>query len=235
MQTYYQTLEVDPVASFDQIKAAYRKLALRCHPDRGGSHAQMVRINEAWEVLSDSELRKSYDVSLATGEMPAEQFEDARQRSKSYARDWGSFDKWLSSIERDFVSAKFSSKPVMGMPMPTASGSVSAWAFLITGGLIGLLVWVAIFVSVAKAWAPQKEARTRTTSNRFLPGVDIGKKQNNSTNPIFVRIAGVALFASIAGGAWWKMGAPALWSVDCELAPQGPPIFVFHDCHSFNW
>ena len=58
MKNYYETLEVEPNASFGQIKAAYRKKALQCHPDRGGSHVEMVKINEAWEILSNSTLRQ---------------------------------------------------------------------------------------------------------------------------------------------------------------------------------
>ena len=201
MQNYYQTLEAEPDATFAEIKAAYRKKALLFHPDRGGSHAQMVRINEAWEVLSNPELRSQYDESLKNGDINGDQFAGARRRSQNYARDWKSFDSWLSSIERDFASAKFGSRKVFGMEMPTASGSISAWIFLITGGLMGLLLWVTIYVSATEAWSPKEKASTQTTST-FLPGMDFRKKQNKSPNPLSVRITMLTLFASVAGGAW---------------------------------
>lgn len=62
---YYATLEVTPQASDDEIKRAYRKLALKYHPDRnqGNKHAEekIREINAAYEVLGDPETRKSYE------------------------------------------------------------------------------------------------------------------------------------------------------------------------------
>ena len=148
MQNYYDTLGVDRKASFEQLKAAFRKKALQCHPDRGGTHGAMVKINEAWEVLSDPKLRQQYDEQLQSGNSNEATFEEARQRSRNYERDWRRFDSWLSSISRDFNSAEFGSKAFFGMEMPTASNSISAWVFLITGGFVGFLVWLALFVSI---------------------------------------------------------------------------------------
>ncbi len=62
---YYATLEVTPQASDEEIKRAYRRLALKYHPDRnqGDSRAeeQIRAINAAYEVLGDPETRKSYE------------------------------------------------------------------------------------------------------------------------------------------------------------------------------
>ena len=62
---YYVTLEVTPQASDEEIKRAYRKLALKYHPDRnqGNSQAEekIREINAAYEVLGDPEARKSYE------------------------------------------------------------------------------------------------------------------------------------------------------------------------------
>ena len=62
---YYNTLGVSKGASQDEIKKAYRRLALKYHPDRNkgdkGSQEKFKEINEAYEVLSDSEKRKRYD------------------------------------------------------------------------------------------------------------------------------------------------------------------------------
>ena len=62
---YYATLEVTPQASDDEIKRAYRKLALKYHPDRnqGNKKAEekIREINAAYEVLGDPETRKSYE------------------------------------------------------------------------------------------------------------------------------------------------------------------------------
>ncbi|GJL55123.1 MAG: hypothetical protein NPIRA02_22550 [Nitrospirales bacterium] len=62
---YYAVLEVEPDSSFEHIKKAYRKLALRYHPDhnQGKSDAEIKirEINAAYEVLNDPESRKAYD------------------------------------------------------------------------------------------------------------------------------------------------------------------------------
>ena len=59
---YYETLGVDRNASIDEIKKAYRKLAMRHHPDKPGGDAEKFKnINQAHEILSDSERRARYD------------------------------------------------------------------------------------------------------------------------------------------------------------------------------
>ena len=62
---YYETLEVERDADDNKLKAAFRKLAMKWHPDRNpGDAASEVRfkeINEAYEVLKDSDKRAAYD------------------------------------------------------------------------------------------------------------------------------------------------------------------------------
>ena len=61
MREYYKILNVKDNASQDEIKKAYRKLAIQNHPDKGGDSETFKKINEAYSVLSDSEKRSSYD------------------------------------------------------------------------------------------------------------------------------------------------------------------------------
>jgi len=62
---YYKVLGVDRKATEDEIKRKYRKLALEHHPDRNtgdeSSEEKFKEINEAYQVLSDSEKRNRYD------------------------------------------------------------------------------------------------------------------------------------------------------------------------------
>src|ERR1700720_3591476 len=62
---YYEVLEVERAASDAQLKAAFRKLAMQCHPDRNpedrNSEHKFKEINEAYEVLKDADKRAAYD------------------------------------------------------------------------------------------------------------------------------------------------------------------------------
>jgi len=65
MTDHYAVLQVHRRAEPEVIRAAYRALARKHHPDFGGEQVRMVAINEAWRVLSDGELRTAYDAELA--------------------------------------------------------------------------------------------------------------------------------------------------------------------------
>jgi molecular chaperone DnaJ len=58
---YYDVLGVGKNASPDEIKKAFRRLAVQYHPDRGGDEAQFREATEAYEVLKDDAKRKRYD------------------------------------------------------------------------------------------------------------------------------------------------------------------------------
>jgi DnaJ family protein A protein 2 len=59
---YYTQLGIEKSASDTDIKKAYRKAAMKNHPDRGGDEDTFKQINEAYEVLSDPAKRKVYDL-----------------------------------------------------------------------------------------------------------------------------------------------------------------------------
>ncbi|KAL0928672.1 hypothetical protein M5K25_000582 [Dendrobium thyrsiflorum] len=72
-QSYYSLLGIRRNASLAEIRVAYRKLALKWHPDRRGKESQEAageaklrfqRIQEAYSVLADSGKRAMYDVGL---------------------------------------------------------------------------------------------------------------------------------------------------------------------------
>lgn len=59
---YYEVLGIKKDASADEIKKAFRKLAILYHPDKeGGDETKFKEVNEAYEVLKDSDKRQRYD------------------------------------------------------------------------------------------------------------------------------------------------------------------------------
>lgn len=66
MADYYATLEIDRTADFNTIRKAYKKKALQYHPDKNrdkDTSELFKNVSEAYQVLSDPELRKKYDSS----------------------------------------------------------------------------------------------------------------------------------------------------------------------------
>jgi DnaJ-class molecular chaperone len=60
-EDYYEILGLSKTASQDEIKRAYRKLALKYHPDKGGDQDKFKKVNEAYQILSDPQKRSRYD------------------------------------------------------------------------------------------------------------------------------------------------------------------------------
>ncbi|GIJ91716.1 hypothetical protein Asppvi_010688 [Aspergillus pseudoviridinutans] len=78
--TYYDALGVPPTATELEIKKAYRKLAIVTHPDKNPgdetAHERFQAIGEAYQVLSNEELRKRYDKYGKEDAVPGGGFED---------------------------------------------------------------------------------------------------------------------------------------------------------------
>lgn len=100
MSDYYATLGVERGANEAEIKKAYRRLAMECHPDRNSSpdaEARFKDATEAYEVLRDAEKRSMYDrygkagVGGAAG-FGGFQHVDLSEALQIFMRDFGGFE-----------------------------------------------------------------------------------------------------------------------------------------------
>lgn len=99
---YYGTLGVEKNASQDEIKKAYRTLALKYHPDRNSSNkeaeSKFKEINEAYQVLSDSEKRARYDQYGSADGIGGFNFRDFQGRGGAEFGNFGDFSDIFDSF-----------------------------------------------------------------------------------------------------------------------------------------
>ena len=73
----YNSLGISRNASLDEVKKSFKKLAMQHHPDKGGDEEKFKEISHAYEVLSDEEKRRRYDLTGQDGDAPPNPFEHA--------------------------------------------------------------------------------------------------------------------------------------------------------------
>lgn len=99
--TYYDLLSIQPTASGLEIKKAYRKAAIRLHPDKNPDNPQAAamfqEVGEAYQVLSDEQLRAKYDKFGKQESMPSEGFEDP---TEFFSMIFGgeAFKSWIGEL-----------------------------------------------------------------------------------------------------------------------------------------
>jgi len=99
-ENYYEVLEISINASQEEIKKAYHRLSKKYHPDLNlddDTEAVMKKINEAYEVLSNLEKRKEYDLTLnkdkttsttVKNDSAYKSYTKTREESESDLEDW---------------------------------------------------------------------------------------------------------------------------------------------------
>ena len=107
MKNYYEILEINKSASKDEIKTAYKKLALKYHPDKNINNKEEAEkkfkeVSEAYEVLSDSQKKSNYDNGsniIFNGQNPFDVFDNIfKQHHHSFDINVNSFSSNYSSI-----------------------------------------------------------------------------------------------------------------------------------------
>ncbi|HUY53169.1 MAG TPA: molecular chaperone DnaJ [Candidatus Dormibacteraeota bacterium] len=119
---YYDVLGISKNASADEIKKAFRKLAIEHHPDRGGQEDKFKEINEAYEVLKDPEKRTRYDQfgHAGVGNDPGAGFGGGFNQGQSMNFDFG--DLGLGDIFGSFFGGNQSRqqhRPTQGQDIET--------------------------------------------------------------------------------------------------------------------
>ena len=101
-RNHYRVLHVQPEAPAEVIKASYRTLMAKLHPDQGGSAELAARLNVAYAVLSDPEQRRRYDQTLK------------RPARASEVAPVFEIDAWLTHRVCPFCRSGFGNTPALG-------------------------------------------------------------------------------------------------------------------------
>jgi curved DNA-binding protein CbpA len=97
---YYLILGIDENSSQEVIKSAFKKMALKWHPDRNpgmDTTQKMQELNEAYLILKDIEAKKRYDIEYL-------KFKQYKQREKQYAESTYSQSKSSSDNNKQYKS-----------------------------------------------------------------------------------------------------------------------------------
>ena len=136
---YYEVLCVGESASAEEIDRAFRLEARKRHPDGGGSEEEMKLLNEAHDVLSDSELRKAYD---SARKPPAQVYGSSMAFDPHAASAAGTLKIPVS--DEDFAGLLMGALACVGLGLPLLMLIEMQWVFflwplrLIALGALGL-------------------------------------------------------------------------------------------------
>ena len=158
-KNYYQVLGIDPKASEDEIKKAYKKLARTYHPDlnpkrRITAEDRFKRLQEAYRVLSDPVSRQQYDQSLGISR-PTSQSNSQPHRvdhTEIKSGSWsihvhreGRRGRWLDSISwRRKLAVVIWALCVLGSFLATSSSVVFFMARFYQISTAQRLLWISI-------------------------------------------------------------------------------------------
>ena len=127
-------VQVKKTADEKEIKKAYRKLAVKHHPDKGGDEQKFKEISAAYEVLSDPETREKYDKYGLEG------LSDEGGMGGGAGRGGGHCDLSLLAL---FERRKMEKSKVQGGVEAGSRGEPRWSRDLLTCRLVGLAAWLA--------------------------------------------------------------------------------------------
>jgi len=138
-QSYYDILEIDQHATIADIKKSFRLLALKHHPDKNKSnesHQKFLQIVEAYEVLSDENSRRKYDLISSSS-----------NQSSSFTPSWTPSADLSKFYSYDIIKNWYvPNKSTGGMWDIGEKENLGMWKT--TLALFGSLACVAVFIIV---------------------------------------------------------------------------------------
>lgn len=160
---HYDRLKVSHDAPPEVIRAAYRALATKLHPDRQGAdtgpedamHAQMAALNTAYEVLIDPKLRQDYDATLAPAyaRLPVDDPHSAYAEPSTQAPN--------TRVDMDWLPPKPAKAQTFWPP--------SRQVMIVGGGVVALLVLITAGVTWQMSGQQQME---KALSDQYARSAD---------------------------------------------------------------
>jgi curved DNA-binding protein len=188
---YYKVLGLNSSASTDDVKQAYRKLAMKHHPDRGGNEAEFKKIKEAYEAISSGNTRSSNFEDL---------HEFFRQGRQAGSRNWSFNSGWDNEPEAV-------QNPDVNISIPCSleeahTGFTKQVEFTLPGGTAKSMT-----VTFPAGCTSDIKIRYVGEGGQLInsrPPGDLYAKLNITSHPIW-RMAGQDLFAVLQINVWQAM------------------------------
>lgn len=185
IHTHYDNLKVTRNAPLEVIKAAYKAMAQKFHPDRNpGRDAERVMklVNEAWDVLSDTNRRAEHDRWIIEQEsvqkMQAQRAKDIRSTTSKPADSQSGFARQDSMRpNRQSSSNKEPGRPTPSAPYAQSAPQTSSSQILLLFGVVGLV----LFITYRANQGSKAEAPTQIPASE--PTKDVRSVANNPPFP----------------------------------------------------
>jgi hypothetical protein len=172
-KNYYQVLGINPKASADEIKKAYKKLARKYHPDlnprRKSAEERFKRVQEAYEVLSDPVSRQEYDQSGGNSTFNGRQarypgdssYSATPARSRSETLNYWKAKFTVEFTRQRKVAVFIWGLCLVGIFLPTSS--ISLWGHFYETSMGLRLLWISLplaMIWVGSEWSSEGDSDT---------------------------------------------------------------------------
>lgn len=141
---YYSTLNIDHKANSDVIKKAYRRQAIKWHPDKNpgkDTASEMQQVNEAYLILSDPDGRERYDNEYA---LFKQKFAGNEGTDSSYDIQDDILKDWINKARRQSIDlAKQTIQDIVGLTKESTSAAFDRVKYLV---LLYILIQIAWFL-----------------------------------------------------------------------------------------